>query len=65
MAVFNSAADSRKQLMQKPHYKLSSMFGLMFLVIVVAVIAWAAFGGISGCGTGCNPVSGFGLRFGH
>jgi hypothetical protein len=55
----------RKPIMQKPHYKLSSMFGLVLLVIIVAGIAWAAFGGISGCGTGCNPVSGFGLRFGH
>jgi hypothetical protein len=48
--------------MPKPHYKLSAIFGVFILVIVVAGIAWVAFGGFAGCGTGCNPVAGFRLR---
>jgi hypothetical protein len=50
---------------QKPRFKLSSLFGITLLVILVAGIAWVAFGGMSGCSTGCNPVSNFGLGFGQ
>jgi hypothetical protein len=49
----------------KPRLKLASLFGIALLATLVAGIAWVAFGGISGCGAGCNPVSTFGLPFGR
>jgi hypothetical protein len=51
--------------MQKPRYKLSAMFGIFVLVIVVVGVAWMTFGGSSGCTTGCNPLSSFGSGFGR
>jgi len=46
----------------KPRYKLSSLVGIAMLLTAVVGIAWVAFGGFSGCGTGCNPVSVFNCR---
>jgi hypothetical protein len=48
--------------MQKPRYKLSALFGILVLAVVVAVISWFAFGGFTACGAGCNPVSIFRFR---
>jgi hypothetical protein len=40
------------------------MFGIVLLVVIVAGIAWTAFGGFSGCGMGgYGPTSIF--RFGR
>jgi hypothetical protein len=50
--------------MEKPRYKLSAIFGMIVLVTFVLGIAWMAFGGYSGCTTGCTPLSSFGLGSG-
>jgi hypothetical protein len=46
---------------EKPHIKFKTVLGMAMLLIVVAGVAWMAFAGLSGCGTGCDPLSSLGL----